>query len=143
VDEDLREQVRELNERIAELEAQIALLLAPVQEMQKTSTKYLRLVETALRHGGISPDMLVPEVTDPISRDIICVLVDRGHLNISQITEGVRQRRGTASRRIVREKVGVLEDDGIVRKNVEKKTATYYLSHSVLKKWSHMLGITL
>jgi DNA-binding transcriptional ArsR family regulator len=85
----------------------------------------------------------VPEVTDPISRDIICVLVDRGHLNISQITEGVRQRRGTASRRIVREKVGVLEDDGIVRKNVEKKTATYYLSHSVLKKWSHMLGITL
>ena len=143
VDEDLKEQVKELNARIAELEAQIALLLNPVQEMQKTSAKYLKIVETALRRGGVSPDMLVPEVKDPISKDIICVLVDKGYQNISQITEGLRKRRGSASRRIVREKVQALERQGVVVKNTEKKTVTYYISNNVLKKWSHILGITI
>ncbi len=143
MDEDLKAQVQELTERITELEAQISRLLGPVQEMQKASAKYLKIVDTALRHGGMSPDMLVPEVTDPISKDIICVLVDRGFLNISQITEGVRQRRGSASRRIVRDKVHALEHAEIVRKNTDKRIATYYLSNAVLKKWSHILGITI
>lgn len=143
VEEDLGEQVKELNKRIAELEAQIAMLLNPIQEMQKASTKYLKIVETALKKGGVSPDMLVPEVKDSISKDIICVLVDKGYLNITQIAEGLRQRRGSASRRIVREKVQVLEQQGIVVKNTDKKTATYYLSPEVLKKWSHILGITI
>ena len=142
-EEDLKKQVRELNKRIAELEGMMAQIIAPIQEMQKSSGKYLRLVDLALSRGGLSPDMLLPEVKDPISKDIIKVLVDKNGQNISQITEGLRSRRGRASRRIVREKLKALEEQGIVEQKEEGAVPFYYISEYVLRKWSQMLGITI
>ncbi len=39
----------------------------------------------------------------------------KGSLNISQLTEQVRKERGSASRRIVRERVDKLIETGIIR----------------------------
>lgn len=121
----------------------MAQLLTPVQEMQKSAQKYLRLVDLALRHGGISPEMLLPEVKDPISKDIIKVLVDKNGQNISQITESLRARRGSASRRVVREKLKALEEQSIVERKGEKAVPIYYISDEVLRKWSQLLGIPI
>jgi DNA-binding transcriptional ArsR family regulator len=142
-EEDLKKQVKELNKRIAELESMMAQILTPIQEMQKSTGKYLRLVDLALSRGGLSPDMLLPEVKDPISKDIIKVLVDKNGQNISQITEALRARRGSASRRIVREKLKALEEQSIVEQKGEGAVSAYYISEHVLRKWSQMLGITI
>lgn len=142
-DEELPKQIKELNRRIAELEGMMARLMAPVQEMQKSAQKYLRLVDLALRHGGLSPELLLPEVKDPISKDIVKVLIEKSGQNISQITERVRARRGSASRRVVRERLKVLEQEGIVEQRGEGAVPTYYLSEEVLRKWSQLLGISI
>ncbi len=142
-DEELPKQIKKLSARIAELEQMISQIMAPIQDMQRATQQYLRLVDLALRHGGLSPDMLIPEVTDPISKDIIRVLVDKNGQNISQVTERVRARRGSASRRVVRERLKSMEKQDIVEQRGEGTHPTYYISDSVLRKWSQLLGIPI
>ncbi|MBN1785534.1 MAG: hypothetical protein JW825_00890 [Candidatus Methanofastidiosa archaeon] len=142
-DKDLHEQIEELNKRIAELEDQISGLVRPIQDMQSNTKKYFKILDLVLRHGKISPDMLMPEIKDPIAKDIICVLVERGYQNISQITIGVKAKRGSASRRIIRKRLEMLEEKGIISKNDEKKVSTFYISEEVLRKWSQILGIAI
>ena len=142
-EEDLPKQVKELNKRIAEIDGMMAKLVAPVQKMQRSTQNYLRLVDLALKHGGLSPEMLLPEVKDPISKDIVKVLLRKSGMNITQITESLRDERGSASRRIVREKLKSLEEMEIVEQKEDKKVPTYKLTEKVLRKWSQLLGIPI
>jgi len=52
---------------------------------------------------------------DNISKAIVEVLSRKERLNISQLTEQVRKERGSASRRIVRERVDKLIETGVLR----------------------------
>jgi hypothetical protein len=109
--------------------------------MQRSTQNYLRIVDLALKHGGLSPEMLIPEIKDPISKDIVKVLLRRSNQNITQITDSLRNERGSASRRIVREKIKILEEMDIVEPGGDKKVPTYHLTEKVLIKWSQLLGI--
>lgn len=51
---------------------------------------------------------------DSISKAIITTLEKKERLNISKLTEEVRKERGSASRRIVRERADVLIEKGIL-----------------------------
>jgi uncharacterized coiled-coil protein SlyX len=52
---------------------------------------------------------------DDISKSILASLERKERLNISQLTEQVRKERGSASRRIVRERVDKMIEDGIIQ----------------------------
>jgi DNA-binding HxlR family transcriptional regulator len=143
VSKDLAKEVKELNKRISELEKMISILVKPLQNVSKTTQNYLRITSLLLDHGGLTPDMILPEVKDPISREIVRVLLEKSDQNISQITELVRNKRGTASRRIIRDRIQELEEKNIVQKSQKSSRHVYCLTEKVIKKWSQMLGFNI
>lgn len=141
--EELKEEIKNLNKRINELETMLSNLAKPLQNMQNTMKNYLRIVGMLLDHGGLTPDLILPDIKDPISKEIVRVLLDKSDQNISQITDLVRSKRGTASRRIIREKLLELQDKNIVEKKQKGSHYIYCLSNQVIKKWSQLLGFTI
>jgi DNA-binding transcriptional ArsR family regulator len=143
VAKDLKKEVKELNKRISELEKILSEVISPLREVSKTTQNYLKITRLVLEHGGLTPDMILPELKDQISREIVRVLLDRKDQNISEITELVRSKRGTASRRIIRERLKELEEKRIVKKQMKGKLYVYALTDKVIKKWSQMLGFNI
>jgi DNA-binding transcriptional ArsR family regulator len=143
VTKDLAEEVKKLNKRISELEKMLSALTKPLQNVGTTTQNYLRLTSLLLNHGGLTPDLILPEIKDDISREIVRVLLERKEQNISQITELVRSKRGSASRRIIRERLGYLEEKDIVKKHQKASRYVYSLTDKVIKKWSQMLGFNI
>ncbi len=147
--EDQSKKIEELTARIAELESAVREVARPYSELveqlsrfQDTVQRYFKLMDLYQRHGVISIETILPGVKDPISKDIMRLLLDKPGLNISEITEQLRQRRGSASRRIVRDRLGELLGQGMVVEQSGKKEKTYEISEAVVRKWSEVLGLT-
>ncbi|NIP34411.1 MAG: hypothetical protein GWN18_05680, partial [Thermoplasmata archaeon] len=83
-----------------------------------------------------------PELKDPISIEIVKVLFDKADLNVSEITDQLRDRRGSASRTIVRERLQGLVEKGIVIAREGPQGVTHYsISEEVADRWYRMLGL--
>jgi len=143
VSKDLKDEIKQLNKRINDLEKMLSKMMEPLQNITKTTRNYMRIIGLLLEHGGITPDLILPEIKDLISREIVRVLLDRSDQNISQITDLVRSKRGTASRRIIREKIQNLEEKNIVQKRQIGSLYVYSITEKVIKKWSQMLGFNI
>jgi DNA-binding transcriptional ArsR family regulator len=148
-EEDKDRKIEELAERIAELEASIRLITKPyadlVEQMDRVQGivgRYFGLLDIYQTHGGISIDVIIPQVKDPISKEIVRILLDHPQLNISQLADELKKRLGSSSRRIVRAKLLVLIEEGIVVDDLENKVKTYSVSSALIKKWSQVLGLT-
>ena len=142
-EKELKDEVKELNKRISELENMLSKIIKPLQDASGITQNYMRIIGLLIDRGGLTPDMTLPDLKDSISKDIVRVLLDKPEQNISQITELVRSKRGTASRRIIREKLQYLEEKNIVQKNQKGSLLVYRLSEEVIKKWSQMLGFKI
>lgn len=142
----MRKDIRELSEKMEKLEETIREMSAPysqalgyIEKFQDISKGYFRLLELYERHGAISPEVLLPGLKDPISIEIIKILFDAKERNISEITRELKNRRGTASRRIVRERLQILEKKGAVESASAGKSRKYRISQRLLDKWSQVL----
>jgi len=147
-DPEVRKQLRDLGDRMEELQSVIAKVAAPyaelteyLQRFQQIAGKYFQLVDIYQRHGAISPELVVPGLKDPISRDIVRLLFEQGERNISQIADALKDFRGKSSRRIVREKLGELEKRGVVVRGTDARWPTYRIAEDVERKWAELLGL--
>ncbi|MCK4948652.1 MAG: hypothetical protein KAS60_00985 [Thermoplasmata archaeon] len=144
----MRKDIRELSEKMEKLEETIREMSAPysqalgyIEKFQNISKGYFRLLELYERHGAISPEVLLPGLKDPISIEIIKILFDAKERNISELTRELKNRRGTASRRIVRERLHILEKKGAVESASAGKSRKHRISQRLLDKWSQVLAL--
>lgn len=137
-DEDLAREVQELRKALEELRESFAV----VSQMAQA---YLRLINLYAQYGGLSIDVVVPEVrSDPIAREIVRILFDLKRANVSQIARELKGRRGKASRNTVRAKLEELKELGVVREiPSEDRGKTYALSRDVVKKWLDLIGMPI
>lgn len=147
-EEELKEEIKGLREQVAQLAEALEVAAEPYQkvlsqldELQGVARRYFGLLELYQRYGEISPEVIVPGLKDPISLEIVKILFDKGDRNISQIAEQMKQRRGSASRRIVRERLEKMVADGVVTVSSESKQRRFSISEEVVQKWSQMLGL--
>jgi DNA-binding HxlR family transcriptional regulator len=147
--EDRDKQIEQLAERIAQLEETLRQVSRPYAELvahlaafQGTVQRYFRLLDLYQKHGVISIDTILPQVKDSMSKEIMRVLLDKPGLNISEITDRLRDQRGSASRRIVRERLGRLVEQGLLVERTGKGEKTYEISEVVVRKWSQVLGLS-
>lgn len=118
-----------------------AELMGYVERLQDASRGYFRILDLFAKYGKVSPDLVIPGLKDDISRHIVVTLFDKPDRNISQITEAVKGKRGTASRRIVRERLQDVERQAIVVATPASGTRTFRVSEAVVEKWSQVLGV--
>jgi hypothetical protein len=146
---DLQEDVRELRKQVEALREALAKVAGPYREiaaymdqLQNITRGYFRLLDLYAKHGAVSPDVVVPGLKDDISKAIVTALFEKSDRNISQITESVKGKRGTASRRIVRERLQELVKQGVVTESSAARGHTYRVSEDVAAKWSQVLGLS-
>ena len=146
--EDLGRQIKELSKKMESVEDALSRVSEPysqlldyIQRFQKISGSYFKMLGLYQRHGAISPDLLIPGVKDSISRDIVKVLFERDGQNISQITEKLKDLRGSSSRRIVRERLKGLEGKGVVKGKGSSRSKEYWLTAEYVDKWYDLLGL--
>jgi DNA-binding transcriptional ArsR family regulator len=147
-DDDVKAQLKAIDERMKKIEEAFLNVARPyaeiaeqMQSFQEISKGYFKLMNLYQKHGQISPDMAVPGLKDPISKDILQIVIEKGALNISEITELLREKRGSASRRIVRERLQEMEANGVVVADSRGKQKKYSASEEVTNKWLELLGL--
>lgn len=147
--EDKDRKIEELTERISSLESSLrditrpyADLVGQLEQFQGVVQKYFRLLDLYQKHGVISVEVILPQVKDPISKEIMRILLDHPGYNITQIADELRVRTGSSSRRIVRAKLDELVKEGLAVEEKGKKSNSYKVSEQVIRKWSEVLGLT-
>lgn len=140
---DLAAKIEQLERAVDRLRKPYAQLVGYLDRLQAIARSYFRLLGLLDRYGALSPDMAIPGLKDPISRDIVRILFERGDRNITQVTEALRARRGSASRRIVRERLRDLEEDGILLSERTSRGRTYAVSEETVRRWSQILGLAI
>ena len=147
-EEEQAEEIKRLSKKIDNLEGMISEMSQPYQEsrnmmekFQEMAAGYLKIISLYQQHGKVSPEMLVPSVKDPIAQDILVILFEKKELNISQIAENLREKRGSASRKTVRDKLKELEEADAIEVLDDKKVKKYKVSDELVDKWLKLLGV--
>lgn len=95
------QQTSQLSGVLSDLRSGIALYSEPLKAIQRLydARRFLKIQAVE---------------KDEISRLIVQSLAMRGELNVSQIERAVRAQRGSASRRIIRQRLKALQQSGVV-----------------------------
>ena len=109
--------LEELSSKIAKIEEEIKTLKDSERSLYQSLQIARVVLESYSRIIGfsLSVERLARDLEGDIERHIVQILA-RQPMNVSQLTEELRKVRGTASRRIVSEKLKKLEAAGIVER---------------------------
>ncbi len=136
-DEDLVMEVQELKKALEAMRASFEIV-------SRMAQSYLRLLNVYAEYGGLSIDVVIPEIKhDPIAREIVKILFDLRKANVSQIARELKGRRGRASRNTVRAKLEELKGLGVVREVPLGRGKVYTLSKDVVRRWLELIGMPI
>lgn len=135
---ELREQIDTLREALGQAAAPYAELAQALKQLQDLARGYFRVLDLLQRYGTVSPEFVVPGLKDDISRHIVVALFEKGNRNVSQVTEAVKAKRGTASRRIVRARLDDLVVQGVVTVTPGTRGRTFRIADETAAKWSRL-----
>ncbi len=149
-DEDLREEIKSLKSQVRNLEHMLEKfmnlhgnVLSKLSTNSEIERKYIQMLSLYQRYGKVSPSLL-PEIDDPVMESIVEILLSSGiPLNITQIAQRMRERRGSASRHTVRDRLKRLEEKQVVRRVDDSHGKGYALTDEILDKWAKLLGIKI
>ncbi|MEF8835167.1 MAG: hypothetical protein V5A76_03335 [Candidatus Thermoplasmatota archaeon] len=120
---ELKEEIESLKKQVEGLESILNNLMNMHENvLEKASAasdieeRYMKMLSIYKRFANISPARL-SGIKDPISEKIVEILFDGGSLNITHITERLREKKGSASRHTVRKKLKDLKEEGVVKKS--------------------------
>ncbi|ASJ00421.1 helix-turn-helix domain-containing protein [Thermococcus gorgonarius] len=134
----------DLAREVQELKKALEAMRASFEVVSKMAQAYLRLLNVYAEYGGLSIDVVIPEIKhDPIAREIVKILFDLRRANVSQIARELKGRRGKASRNTVRAKLEELERLGVVKKLPAERGKVYALSRDVVKRWLELIGMPI
>ncbi len=139
---ELRKQVEALREALGKVTEPYREIASYLDKLQGLASGYFRLLDLYAKYGAVSPDLVIPGLKDDISRHIVSTLFEKADRNIPQITEAVKVKRGTASRRIVRERIQDLERKGVLISTPSSKGRAYRVADDVASRWSQVLGLS-
>ncbi len=145
--EELKEEIESLKDQVNTMQGMLENLMNMHKNVLKKVSmdsdiekRYLKMLSLYKHYGKISPSVL-PGIEDSISENIVEILLDAKSANITQITERLRHRKGSASRHTVRDRLKKLESKGIVKNEETGKGKTYVLTDKTINKWAELLGI--
>ncbi len=149
-EEELRDEIRSLKAQVSNLEQMLerfmnihGSVLSNLSTNSEVERKYIQMLSLYRRYGRVSPSLL-PEIDDPVSESIVeLLLTTEVPLNISQIAERLREKRGSSSRHTVRDRLNSLEEKNVVRRVEGSHGKGYVLTDSILDKWAKLLGIKI
>ncbi|OYT32239.1 MAG: hypothetical protein B6U94_00145 [Thermofilum sp. ex4484_79] len=122
VKNDVRSLLLHVLERLEKLEELVvtqkkleeAYLLSILIKLLRIGSFPIDLSERAKRLLEIQEWLNARRVKDDIIKSILEILALKGPMNLSVLTKEVRRYRGKASRRIIRKKISMLKDEGIL-----------------------------
>lgn len=84
-DEDLRKEMQELRDQMGALSAAFDRIAKPygqlfeyIDRFQGITKSYFRVLDLYQKYGSVSPEIVVPGLKDPISREIVKALSSGG-----------------------------------------------------------------
>jgi len=148
-EEELREEIDSLKSKLDTMEGMLENimnmhknLLNNLSVQSDVEKRYIKMLSLFERYGKISPSA-IKGVDDDISECIVEILLDSKGCNITQISERMREKRGSASRHTVRERLKKLEKNGVVMMSEDKNGKNYSLTKKALDEWAELLGIKI
>lgn len=146
-EEELKKEIESLKKQVYTMQGMLKNLMDMHKNvLQKVSMdsdiekRYLKMLSLYKRYGKISPSVL-PDIKDPISENIVEILLDTKSANITQITERMRHKKGSASRHTVRDRLKKLEEKNVVKRIESGTGKNYTLTDKIIEKWAELLGI--
>jgi len=125
--EEVMKKLEELASRIAKIEEELRDLRSSESELYSSLRLAKAVLESYSRIIGftLNVESLAIGLEGDIEKHMVQILA-KGPMNVSQLTEALRRVRGTASRRIVAEKLKKLESAGIVERMEGKGRGKFY-----------------
>lgn len=142
MNEDNSEEILKRIENIESILAEQLSFKSMFGDYDQIVRNYLRLVGLFLRHGKITPSVLLGTRMDNISESILEALFNLEKANITQITEELRKEKGTASRTTVRKKLADMSDKGWVSLTGDGD-GSYRISEDLVSKWLKLVGMNI
>lgn len=149
-EEKLHNEIRSLKSQVNNLEHMLENLMNMHRNVldrlsmnSDIEKRYIRLLSLYERYGKISPSLL-PDIDDPVTEAITETLLSSGQpLNITQISERLRAKRGSSSRHTVRDRLKVMESKNIVKQVDGTNGKAYALTEEIIDRWAKLLGIKI